>query len=73
MAECFRDDRNRPAPPHHVGGAGSRNSGHALATSRGDIEGAMDLLGIPRRTLNEKMARYGLERQAFLPRSLLPR
>ncbi len=33
----------------------------ALAESNGNIQAAADALGIPRRTLNEKMRRYNLE------------
>ncbi|AWK85755.1 sigma-54-dependent transcriptional regulator [Azospirillum thermophilum] len=40
----------------------------ALERCRGDIRAVMELLDIPRRTLNEKMARHGLDRQRFLPR-----
>ncbi len=37
----------------------------ALAESNGNIQAAADALGIPRRTLNEKMRRYNLERKDF--------
>jgi len=37
----------------------------ALEESNGNIQAAADALGIPRRTLNEKMRRFGLERQSF--------
>lgn len=37
----------------------------ALEESGGNIQAAADALGIPRRTLNEKMRRYNLERQDF--------
>ena len=40
----------------------------ALERCKGDIKSVMDLLDIPRRTLNEKMARHGLDRTRFLPR-----
>ena len=40
----------------------------ALERCKGDIKSVMDLLDIPRRTLNEKMARHGLDRSRFLPR-----
>ncbi len=40
----------------------------ALERCKGDIKAVMDLLDIPRRTLNEKMARHGLDRSRFLPR-----
>ncbi|MNP83552.1 C4-dicarboxylate transport transcriptional regulatory protein DctD [compost metagenome] len=39
----------------------------ALARSQGDIKAVMALLQLPRRTLNEKMVRHGLERGEFLP------
>lgn len=37
----------------------------SLAESGGRIASVMERLGIPRRTLNEKMARFGLDRQRF--------
>jgi two-component system C4-dicarboxylate transport response regulator DctD len=40
----------------------------ALDRCKGDIKSVMDLLDIPRRTLNEKMARHGLDRTRFLPK-----
>jgi two-component system C4-dicarboxylate transport response regulator DctD len=40
----------------------------ALAQCQGDIGAVMALLDLPRRTLNDKMARYGIDRQRFLPR-----
>ncbi|MFC5694499.1 sigma-54-dependent transcriptional regulator [Pseudomonas sp. GCM10022186] len=39
----------------------------ALARCQGDIKAVMDLLRLPRRTLNEKMVRHGLARSEFLP------
>ena len=44
----------------------------ALEVSRGDIRVAMELLGIPRRTLNEKMRRHGVAREKFLGPSADP-
>lgn len=38
----------------------------ALAESKGDIRLTMERLGLPRRTLNEKMERYGLDRRRYL-------
>lgn len=38
-----------------------------LAKHQGDIQAVMEELGLPRRTLNEKMSRYGLERKQFSP------
>lgn len=40
----------------------------ALESCRGDIKATMELLNLPRRTLNEKMARYGIHRQKFAAR-----
>ncbi|PWC33224.1 C4-dicarboxylate ABC transporter [Azospirillum sp. TSO35-2] len=40
----------------------------ALERCKGDIKAVMELLDIPRRTLNEKMTRHGLDRGRFLPR-----
>lgn len=37
----------------------------AIADSHGNIQATADALGIPRRTLNEKMRKYGLERNEF--------
>jgi two-component system, NtrC family, C4-dicarboxylate transport response regulator DctD len=37
----------------------------ALTRSKGDVRSAMNLLALPRRTLNEKMLRYGIVRQNF--------
>lgn len=37
----------------------------ALADSGGNIQATADALGIPRRTLNEKMRKYGLDRDDF--------
>ncbi|MNF79951.1 C4-dicarboxylate transport transcriptional regulatory protein DctD [compost metagenome] len=39
---------------------------HALQQCRGNIAEAMTLLQLPRRTLNEKMQRYGISRGEFL-------
>jgi two-component system C4-dicarboxylate transport response regulator DctD len=36
-----------------------------LVRHKGDMQAVMEELGAPRRTLNEKMARYGLERKEF--------
>ncbi|WEJ72221.1 MULTISPECIES: sigma-54 dependent transcriptional regulator [unclassified Pseudomonas] len=38
----------------------------ALAQCKGDIKAVMELLGLPRRTLNEKMQRHGLSRGDYL-------
>ena len=37
----------------------------ALRESNGNIQAAADVLGIPRRTLSEKMRRHGLERKDY--------
>ena len=37
----------------------------ALEQSGGNVAIAMEHLGLPRRTLNEKMARYGVDRARF--------
>ncbi|WP_341703046.1 sigma-54 dependent transcriptional regulator [Ferrovibrio sp.] len=39
----------------------------ALADCQGDVRLTMERLGLPRRTLNEKMERYGIDRRRFLP------
>ena len=38
----------------------------AFESSGGDVQAVVDLLDIPRRTLNEKMARYGIDRRRYL-------
>ncbi|MCR3811883.1 hypothetical protein K3Z95_27490, partial [Pseudomonas aeruginosa] len=38
----------------------------ALGQCRGDIKAVMELLQLPRRTLNEKMLRHGLSRSDFV-------
>ncbi|WP_152227670.1 sigma-54 dependent transcriptional regulator [Pseudomonas sp. SCB32] len=38
----------------------------ALGQCKGDIKAVMELLGLPRRTLNEKMQRHGLSRGDYL-------
>jgi len=38
----------------------------ALSSGNGDIRSAMGILQVPRRTLNEKMLRYGIDRQDFV-------
>ena len=38
----------------------------ALNDAKGRVNVAMERLGLPRRTLNEKMGRYGLDRQHFI-------
>ena len=40
----------------------------ALERCKGDIKAVMGLLDIPRRTLNEKMARHGIDRERYLER-----
>ncbi|MCK4502940.1 MAG: hypothetical protein KAU22_07875, partial [Desulfuromonadales bacterium] len=38
----------------------------ALTCHKGDVQAVMDALDLPRRTLNEKMARYCLERKNYI-------
>jgi two-component system C4-dicarboxylate transport response regulator DctD len=38
----------------------------ALLACKGDISEVLNMLQLPRRTLNEKMSRYGLDRQRFV-------
>jgi len=40
----------------------------AFAAAQGDVVRVMALLELPRRTLNEKMARYAIDRTRFLPK-----
>jgi two-component system C4-dicarboxylate transport response regulator DctD len=37
----------------------------ALTDNAGNIQATADALGIPRRTLNEKMRKHGLDRKEF--------
>jgi len=39
---------------------------HALRRNQGSVSAVMNELALPRRTLNEKMAKYGLSRQDYL-------
>lgn len=39
---------------------------HALLRHQGDVQAVMDELGLPRRTLNEKMARHQLDRRNYV-------
>ncbi len=39
----------------------------SLAEHEGNIKAVMDMLDLPRRTLNQKMAKYGLHRSDFTP------
>jgi two-component system C4-dicarboxylate transport response regulator DctD len=39
----------------------------ALGECLGDVRQTMERLGLPRRTLNEKMERYGIDRRRYLP------
>jgi two-component system C4-dicarboxylate transport response regulator DctD len=39
----------------------------ALTRHKGDIKAVLHELQLPRRTLNEKMQRHGLQRETFLP------
>lgn len=39
---------------------------HALIRHKGDVQAVMDALDLPRRTLNEKMVRYRLERKDYV-------
>jgi two-component system C4-dicarboxylate transport response regulator DctD len=39
---------------------------HALIRHQGDVQAVMDELDLPRRTLNEKMARHQLDRKTYL-------
>lgn len=38
---------------------------HALESEQGNIKAVMELLDLPRRTLNQKMAKYGISRNDF--------
>lgn len=56
-----------PAPfPHRVKAFEKFAIEEALIENNGIIEDALKTLGIPRRTLNEKMERYDIYREDFL-------
>ena len=59
------DNRNRVSLPELMRQHEKALIEHALAKHRGDIQAVMDELMIPRRTLNEKMARHQLERRDY--------
>jgi len=40
---------------------------NALSQCQGNIAAVMEMLQLPRRTLNEKMQRHGLSRSDYLP------
>ena len=40
---------------------------HALRRAKGDLAAVTEELGLPRRTLNDKLARYGIDRDGFGP------
>jgi two-component system C4-dicarboxylate transport response regulator DctD len=37
----------------------------AFAQAKGDVSKVMEMLDMPRRTLNEKMAKYGIDRRTY--------
>lgn len=45
----------------------SKVLGRSLSRHQGNIKAVLDELDLPRRTLNQKMAKYGLNRSDFLP------
>jgi two-component system C4-dicarboxylate transport response regulator DctD len=51
--------------PEQVGSFESAVIAQVLAEKSGAIQETADVLGIPRRTLNEKMRKYGLDRKDF--------
>ncbi len=51
--------------PDQVAGFESAVIARALADNGGRVQGTADALGIPQRTLNEKMRKYGLDRKDF--------
>ena len=60
-----RDPGHRKTLPEQLDAVEEAFIRKALEESRGNIQSAADTLGIPRRTLNEKMRRYNLERREF--------
>ena len=60
-----RDSARRLALPEQLDAVESTLIRVALAEHGGNVQVTADALGIPRRTLNEKMRKHGLERKEF--------
>ena len=60
------DSGKRQTLPEQIDAVESTFIRAALADHDGNIQATAEALGIPRRTLNEKMRKHGLERKEFL-------
>jgi two-component system C4-dicarboxylate transport response regulator DctD len=58
--------RSQPSLHAQVADFEKKTIERALQSANGEIQTVLDLLGIPRRTLNEKMARYGIDRRRYI-------
>ena len=65
QAPAFPLDAEKPLK-EHVDAFEKMLIDHALRRNQGSVSAVMTELALPRRTLNEKMAKYGLSRQDYL-------
>jgi DNA-binding NtrC family response regulator len=65
QAPAFPLDAEKPLK-EHVDAFEKMLIDHALRRNQGSVSAVMSELALPRRTLNEKMAKYGLSRQDYL-------
>jgi DNA-binding NtrC family response regulator len=65
QAPAFPVDAEKPLK-EHVDAFEKMLIDHALRRNQGSVSAVMAELALPRRTLNEKMAKYGLSRQDYL-------
>jgi DNA-binding NtrC family response regulator len=65
QAPAFPLDAEKPLK-EHVDAFEKMLIDHALRRNQGNVSAVMTELALPRRTLNEKMAKYGLTRQDYL-------
>ena len=65
QAAAFTLDAEKPLK-EHVDTFEKMLIDHALRRNQGNVSAVMAELALPRRTLNEKMAKYGLSRQDYL-------
>ena len=65
QAPAFPLDAEKPLK-EHVDAFEKMLIDHALRRNQGSVSAVMTELALPRRTLNEKMAKYGLTRQDYL-------
>src|SRR5262249_20447162 len=55
----------RPTLPEQMDAVESTLIRTALADNAGNVQAAADALGVPRRTLSEKLRKHGLDRKEF--------